>query len=47
MKAPADFLFTAFGCGGGAGLEGIGGEDMVFGGGPVAVAEESVRNNAC
>ncbi len=47
LKTPADLLFKAFGRGGGAGLEGIGGENMVFGGGPVAVVEETVRNNAC
>ncbi len=47
LEAPTEFLFDAFGCGSGAGLEGVGGADVAFGGGPVAVGEESVRNDPC
>jgi len=46
LETSAELLFDAFGCGGGACLEGVGGEDMAFGGFPVAVGEESVRNDA-
>ena len=46
METSAELLFDAFGCGGGACLEGVGGEDMAFRGFPVAVREKRVRNDA-